>query len=206
MLADVPEAEGTFLDCGLQFFRSGGESGNYFRSAEAVFAAQGRGAHRVGDCEPRSSAAVWGFRSDRVCRRCRRRFRDWDSSADSSSWCRIRRRTNSRNWPAATQGLMRQASQRKDLVRLFSVVYRERSAISGDDRSREGEEPARAAVADHRHAGRLHGFVVRERFRFQQPLVPGVCAGGQAVPGDGERHRSSFMCAPTAERWCRWTT
>ncbi len=61
------------------------------------------------------------------------------------------------------------------------AVHRERSAIRGHDRSREGEEPARASLADHRHARRLHGIGVRERLRFQQSFLSRLRAGRQAV-------------------------
>ena len=51
----------------LQFCGGGGESGIDFCTAEAVFAAQGRGAFRHGNREPGASDAVWGAGSDRVC-------------------------------------------------------------------------------------------------------------------------------------------
>ncbi len=66
LLADVPEAEGTFSVAGFSFAGAGSQPGNHFRSVEAIFAAQRRCAYRVGDSEPHSSADVWSFGSDRV--------------------------------------------------------------------------------------------------------------------------------------------
>ena len=55
------------LDCGLQFLGSGGESGTYFCSVEALFATQRRRPYRVGDSDSSASAAVWDFWGHRVC-------------------------------------------------------------------------------------------------------------------------------------------
>ena len=123
---------------------------------------------------------------------CLRRCKAWANLADSNSWCRISCAHARRNWPDHA-GLMRQASARK-ICPAFYAVYRERSAVSGHDRPRKGEESARSALADHRHAGRLHGIVLRERFRFQQSLVSRLRPGGQAIPRQARGHEA-VLCA-----------
>ena len=66
---------GNVLGCGLQFFRQRAEPGNYLRSSQALFPAQGQGAYGVGNSEPGSSPSVWDFRSDRICHASSRRTR-----------------------------------------------------------------------------------------------------------------------------------
>ena len=86
----------------------------------------------------------------------------------------------------------RRRPQRPD--RPLQHLHRQRSPVRGDHRSRKGEEPARSAAADYGRPGHLHGFGVRQRFRFQQPFLPGLRAGGPAVPRPGEGHQA-VLCA-----------
>ena len=68
-----------------------------------------------------------------------------------------------------THDLIRAAGQRprKRSHRTLQHLHRKRSAIRRHHRPRKSQEPPRPAQPDHRHARRLHGFVLRQRFRFQ---------------------------------------
>ena len=125
MLADVSEAEGTFSIAGFSFAGSAANQGLIFVPLKPYSQRKGEQHTAICDREPRASAACLEFLAQLFLLLCRRRFKDWASSADSSSWCRTWRRTNWRNRRPRLRGLMQQASQRKDLVRLFSSVYRQ---------------------------------------------------------------------------------
>ena len=89
-----------------------------------------------------------------------------------------------------TQDMIRQGSAGKDLVGLFTTYTASRSPVRGYYRSREGQEPARPAQPDYRHARRLHGLGLHQRLRFQQPLLSRLHPGRQAVPLPSAGHQT----------------
>ncbi len=68
-----------------------------------------------------------------------------------------------------THDLIRAATERpeKDLTGLFSTYTANDPQYRRHHRPRKSQEPAHPARPDHRHPRRLHGFVLRQRFRFQ---------------------------------------
>ncbi len=86
---------------------------------------------------------------------------------------------------AAGRGDARRANPRPVLD-----LQRRRSPAGPDDRSRKGEELVDLAHADQRRARCLPRLAVRQRLRFQQPLVPGLRPGRGAVPCAAARHRA----------------
>ena len=68
-----------------------------------------------------------------------------------------------------THDLIRAGGERqeKDLTGLFTTYTANDPQYRRHHRSRKSQEPPHPAQPDHRHAQRLHGFVLRQRFRFQ---------------------------------------
>jgi HAE1 family hydrophobic/amphiphilic exporter-1 len=98
MLADVPGGGGNFLRLRASVFRgAAANQGLDFRSLEAVFAAQGEEHTASAIREPGSSRCSASPGAIVFADAATGRFRASASSADSSSWCRIRLRTNSKN-------------------------------------------------------------------------------------------------------------
>ena len=78
------------------------------------------------------------------------------------------------------------------------AVHGERSAALREHRSRACQEPRHLAARCHRHDASAARVVVRQRFRFQQPLVSRLRPGRPAIPREARRHHALL-------RRGRWT-
>jgi HAE1 family hydrophobic/amphiphilic exporter-1 len=103
MLADVPEAEGTFSVAGFSFSGAAANQGIIFVPLKPYSQRKGD-AHTASAISAACVRECLGFRERSCSPRCLRRFKGWDSSADFSSWCRIRLHTSSKNWRAQPKG------------------------------------------------------------------------------------------------------
>ena len=120
MLARMAEAEGTFSIAGFSFAGAAANQGLIFVPLKPYSQRKGDEHSATAIVNRVRPHAVRRVREQSCSRRSRRRFKAWDSLADSSLSFRIRRRISWKNWQVQTQGLMQQAAQRKDLVRLFT--------------------------------------------------------------------------------------
>src|ERR1019366_7558504 len=99
MLAGVEEAQGTFSVAGFSFAGAAANQGLIFVPLKPYSQRKGE-VHSATAIVNRVRPMLFGVQGAIVFATLPRRFRGWDSLADSSSWCRIWRRTNSKNWRA----------------------------------------------------------------------------------------------------------
>jgi len=104
----------------------------------------------------------------------------------SSSCSRIRARTTLSDLdPRGAPDCGRKpGAQGYDRAAYHLLGQRPAVLVTIDREKSQGDE--RSALADHRHAGRLHGIGVHQRLRLQQPHLPRLRAGRSALSHDGQ--------------------
>ena len=102
------------------------------------------------------------------------------------------------NLEAAAQQLIAQGNQTPGLTGAVHAVHGERSAARRRHRSRAGEEPRHVARRRDQHDADPARVGLRERLRFQQPVVSRLRAGRPAVPIESRRTSSAIRCGPPA--------
>ena len=201
---NIPEIEGIFSVAGFSFGRQRAERRHRLLSLNRT-----RSAKAASTPPPQSSIGCAAPSSEFPARSSspsnRPPCKVWASLADSNSNFRIRAITRCRISTSHARPHPRRRRAQKRPRRTVHHLHRQRSAVCHHHRSRKSQEPAHSAQPDHRHAQRLHGLGLRQRFRFQQPFLSGLRAGRQAIPLASAGHRASTTFAPIPAPWFRST-
>jgi HAE1 family hydrophobic/amphiphilic exporter-1 len=192
MLADVSEAEGTFSIAGFSFAGSASNQGLIFVPLKPYSKRKGE-QHTATAIVNRVRPRLFGVSGAIVFATLPPPIQGLGQFGGFQFVVQDLGAHTLEELSAATQGMIQQAGKRKDLVRLFTqfTANDPQYLVTID---REKAKSLRVPLSQINDTLGVYGIDIRQRFRLQQPFVPRVCAGRQAVPGHGQGHES-ILCA-----------